>query len=230
MAYKLGPEKPFEPKKPSVTIETLREQPPEFVADAENSYACHALSQRSARLREWFFNNWPMRYRSMMDDRLDLETVEKALCWDWTHGKNLILIGPTGSGKTWLAWQVVKKHVCDLGVKTESALESQLSISIGDKAMSGSLSAYLEELCTPTLLFVDDLGKAPPTERYLASLYHISERRYAHSKPTILTTQYGEDELLAKWSSRGDANTAHAIARRLAEGASTIKVDSSTNL
>jgi len=184
--------------------------------------------------RQWSFRmadeyTTMMKSRSRYSDtdiaRLPKAEFDQACTWDAARGENLILCGPTGTGKTRIAGILVKRWMTQNGYRCRWIPETEMAIEVGDKAMHGKVGDYLDPLCSCAILFIDDLGKAPPTERFVSSLYHIVESRHAAKKPIICTTQLTAEELKAKLGSR-DQSESHALAifRRLSEEAMVIKI------
>jgi len=67
------------------------------------------------------------------------------------------------------------------------------------------------------LLIIDDLGKEPATEWVISTLYGIVNERYERELPTIITTNYADEELARRLSRNGDTTTGEAILSRLHE-------------
>lgn len=69
------------------------------------------------------------------------------------------------------------------------------------------------------LLVIDDIGKEPPTEWAISTVYNIINSRYEAYLPTIITANYAPDELINRMTPRatGDSTTARATIDRLLE-------------
>lgn len=101
--------------------------------------------------------------------------------------RNVILMGPTGVGKTYLA-TAIGEHACREGY---SAIFMGMNLFIEKTLMSrsdGSFMRFREKLIRTDLLILDDLGikKLPPTA--VQDFYDILEERY-QSKATMITSQ-----------------------------------------
>ena len=72
---------------------------------------------------------------------------------------------------------------------------------------------------TVPLLIIDDIGKEPPTEWAIATIYNIINGRYEACLPTIITTNYDTDALIQRMTPREtrDSTTARATLDRLME-------------
>ena len=132
---------------------------------------------------------------------------------------NILLTGPTGCGKTYLAC-VLATQACRLGYSVRyfrtSRLLEDLSIAHGD----GRFSKLIQQLAKTDVLLLDDWGleKLSPGQRN--DLLEIMEDRHA-SKSTLMTSQLP----INQWhQSIGDATLADAILDRLLHNAHKVKL------
>lgn len=136
--------------------------------------------------------------------------------WIDTHD-NVILCGPTGVGKSWLA--------CALGHKAcrdnRSVLYHRVPKLFGDLALArgdGRYARIMRSLNRVQLLILDDWGLEPLDAGARRDLYEILEERYGR-RATILTSQIPVD----KWHDViGDPTYADAILDRLIHNAHRI--------
>ncbi len=130
---------------------------------------------------------------------------------------NLILCGPTGVGKSWLA--------CALGHKAcrdnRSVLYHRVPKLFADLALArgdGRYARLMRSLNGAQLLILDDWGLEPLDGGARRDLYEILEERYGR-RSTILTSQIP----VAKWHEViGDPTYADAILDRLVHNAHRI--------
>ncbi len=149
--------------------------------------------------------------------------LDRALFHKLADGKwidahdNLILCGPTGVGKSWLA--------CALGHKAcrdnRSVLYQRVPKLFADLALArgdGRYARIMRSLTSAQLLILDDWGLDPLDAGARRDLYEILEERYAR-RATILTSQVPVD----KWHEViGDPTYADAILDRLVHNAHRI--------
>ena len=130
---------------------------------------------------------------------------------------NLILCGPTGVGKSWLACALGHKACRDnrsVLYQRVPKLFPELALARGD----GRYARILRGLTGVQLLILDDWGLDPLDAGARRDLYEILEERYGR-RSTILTSQIPVD----KWHAFiGDPTYADAILDRLVHNAHRI--------
>ena len=149
---------------------------------------------------------------------LDRALFHKLAAGEWIDAHdNLILCGPTGVGKSWLA--------CALGHKAcrdnRSVLYQRVPKLFADLALArgdGRYARIMRSLNGAQLLILDDWGLDPLDAGARRDLYEILEERYGR-RSTILTSQIPVD----KWHEViGDPTYADAILDRLVHNAHRI--------
>ncbi len=149
---------------------------------------------------------------------LDRALFHKLAAGEWIDAHdNLILCGPTGVGKSWLA--------CALGHKAcrdnRSVLYQRVPKLFADLALArgdGRYARIMRTLNGAQLLILDDWGLEPLDGGARRDLYEILEERYDR-RSTILTSQVPID----KWHAViGDPTYADAILDRLVHNAHRI--------
>ena len=141
--------------------------------------------------------------------------VAGLLTGEWIEkNQNLIITGPTGCGKTYLAC-AIGHHAChhDYSVRYDRAsrLFEALTISHGD----GSYLKLINQMAKADLLIIDDWGLETLTLSQRNDLLEIMEDRHGN-KSTIVTSQLP----ITKWHTYiGDATLADAILDRLLHNA-----------
>src|ERR1700760_1501490 len=149
---------------------------------------------------------------------LDRPLFQKLVIGDWIDAHdNLIISGPTGVGKSWLA--------CALGHKAcrdnRSVLYQRIPKLFADLALArgdGRYARIMRSLNGAQLLIFDDWGLEPLDAGARRDLYEILEERYGR-RSTILTSQIPVD----KWHAFiGDPTYADAILDRLVHNAHRI--------
>lgn len=137
----------------------------------------------------------------------------------YARGEGLYIEGSNGTGKTHLAaaisLQLINENI-PVVCKTSSDLLGDIKRAFddGERSEYEVLRAYKDV----DLLVVDDLGKEQCTDWSMSTLYSIFNDRYEDMKPTIITTNYGEEDLVKALTPKGYDNCKiKAIISRLRE-------------
>lgn len=109
------------------------------------------------------------------------------------EGRNLIITGPVGTGKTWAALAAVRGFV-----EAGSDVRFWPTVELLDELRPGSTeTTTLEAACTCDVLVLDDLGVERPTDWVAERLYAIVNRRWMDNRVTVATTNAATSDELA---------------------------------
>lgn len=142
---------------------------------------------------------------------IDRRTVMSLALGDWvTAGHSVLITGPTGAGKSWLACALAQ-YACRRGYsglyQRVPRLQEELRIRHG----SGVFGRWLTQLAKTDVLVLDDWGMGAIDAATRSDLLEIIDDRAAN-KATIVTSQLPIEHWHA-WI--GDATIADAILDRI---------------
>ena len=165
----------------------------------------------------------PPAYQETDPARLPQEQLEAVLGWQYGP-EGLLLIGPTGAGKTRCAYLLLKR-LLDEGRRIVAFDCVRFGHDCARRFRDGSGEDWSDGLAKVDLVFFDDLGKGRFTERVEAELFAVVERRLANKLPCIVTTNMTGRSLVAKAShERGEP-----LVRRLRESCRVVVFGRSTD-
>ncbi len=123
--------------------------------------------------------SWPKKIdRTQIDELFRLEWLAR--------GRNLVLVGPNGIGKTLLAKNLVHQAVLR-GATARFLTASELLNTLAEQDSSITLQRKLRLFARPALLCIDELGYLSYDSRHADLLFEIVSRRYER-KSILITT------------------------------------------
>ena len=152
--------------------------------------------------------------------RLDRQLIRSLSSSDWVaQHQNLIITGPCGVGKTYLACALAQKAVRDsftaLYTRTPRLLRD-----LGVARADGSFGKLLDRIGRIDVLIVDDWAMAPLADQERRDFLEICDDRYA-TRSTVLTSQVP----ISHWHDQiGDPTIADSILDRLVHNAHRIEL------
>ena len=141
-------------------------------------------------------------------DRMEVlynKAVAFTECFD-THHENLLFLGPTGLGKTFLC-NCIAKEILDRGYSVLYLTAQELFKLFEESRfhredMEDESKNVLDTLLTVDLLVIDDFGTEVQNAFTAPDLFHIINTRYLNQKSTIISTNLPTKELQARYSDR----------------------------
>ncbi len=134
---------------------------------------CHAIPRRfhTAKLRDLAGES--------------AETLAQLQDWaDDPQDRNLVLLGPVGTGKTHVAVAVAKVRYFNYS----ESIAFWPVVELLDELRPGGREGVYDEARLARVLILDDLGAERPTEWTAERLYALVNRRWLERYPTIATT------------------------------------------
>jgi DNA replication protein DnaC len=125
-------------------------------------------------------------------------------------GKNVVVSGPTGVGKSYLS-QALGSQACTLGHRTAYFNCSKLFQTLKEKRSTGGYQRFVGRIARTPLLILDDFGLVTLDAQDRLALLEIVEDRLGHHA-TIIATQIP----VAQWFDViGDPTIADAVCDRI---------------
>lgn len=151
-------------------------------------------------------------------DKAKLKSLQG--CHFVTHNHNVLITGPTGCGKTYIACALAHQ-ACRMGYKVRyfhmPKFFEQLNISHAD----GSFPKLMMQMQKYDLIILDDFGLTPMSAQQRHDIFNIIEDRY-QLKSTIITSQLP----VSKWHEFiAEPTMADAILDRVLENAHRLTIE-----
>jgi len=142
------------------------------------------------------------------------------LMCDWLKkAQNLLLTGPCGTGKTYLAC-ALGHQACLKGYSVRYYRLPRLILALTQAKADGSYSKLLKAIASLNLLIIDDWGLEPLTAATRNDLMEIMDDRYEHSA-TVIISQLPTEQW---YQAIGDNTLADAMLDRLMHNAHRINL------
>lgn len=149
------------------------------------------------------------------------DTVARLAQGEWLERKqNLLITGPCGSGKTYLAC-AIGHAACMREYSVRYFRLSRLMLALTQAKADGSYARLLKQLSKVQLMIFDDWGLEPLQPAHRHDLMEILDDRHDNTS-TIVISQLPTDQW---YVSIGDNTLADAILDRLMHNAHTLKLN-----
>jgi DNA replication protein DnaC len=168
---------------------------PKLIEYEEQARAKRGLERRTKRSRVG-------RFKPLADfdwshpQEIDRARIEALFSLEFVVDvTNIIIVGPSGAGKTMIA-QNVAHHAVLQGYTSLFITASALLHDLAEQRTGSALAARLKHYTRPDILVIDELGYFDPSTSNAEHLFELVTRRY-QSKPIVLTSNLS----VSQWSS-----------------------------
>lgn len=160
---------------------------------------------------------FPRRYRDAYTDNVRVTDWVGQVADSIADAPSLLLLGPTGAGKTYLAYSALRLAVCAHPRASWSATTFADFAATMRPQPKKDTEEEMNRFRGGDLLLVDDLAAAKNSEWVEEITYRLINGRYEDMRPTIFTTNLALSDLKDAIGDR--------IASRLAETCTRIVLD-----
>jgi DNA replication protein DnaC len=152
---------------------------------------------------------------------LDRKLMRTLATSEWVRQhQHILLLGPTGIGKTWLACALAQK-ACRDGFTILHKRAAELFRDLAVAHVDGSFGRLLTKLSRIDILLLDDFAMAPLKDSERRDFLEICDDRYQR-RSLILTSQMP----LAHWHEQiGDVTVADSILDRIVHNAYRLELN-----
>jgi DNA replication protein DnaC len=192
----------------------------QLLIDHEDQERQQRKQDRLLRLAQFKLNAYPKDIDYQNARGLKQAQMASLLQCDWINkAQNLLLTGPCGSGKTYIAC-ALGHQACLKGYSTKYYRVSRLTLALTQAKADGTYLKLLKSIAGFHLLILDDWGLEPLSAAARHDLMEMMDDRYGQTT-TLMTSQLPTEQW---YQSIGDNTLADAILDRLMHNAHRINL------
>ena len=168
----------------------------------------------------WWDENCPPAFRRFIVENewprhVDRTAVKSVSAWGVSMKTGLLLIGPSGAGKTFALWGKCRQLEAT-GIKPVFLTAIALARTLATSARDIEKPDWLFRC---GCLFIDDLGKEKLTAAVAPLLWELIDYRYMHAKPTLISTRFRDRQFTDRFT---DPVLAEDIRGRIADSSEVV--------
>lgn len=174
-----------------------------LLAEAEQ----RANQERLARQADILLSRLPAKYRAA--DFPSTDFGHQAYRWlqgyrqarrDGVPPRSLVILGETGTGKTWTAAAIARALLVEDTVPVAFTTSTEFLASL--RPSVAGLDADMQLYALTPVMVLDDLGSERTTEWGSEQLYRLAHDRSHNDRPTIVTSNLSGQEIHANYDRR----------------------------
>lgn len=149
----------------------------------------------------WWDEECPPNYKELitskrLPDQCDRVAIERIQKWTASDRKGLVLLGPSGIGKTLALW-LKARDLERSGVKPVflSAVDFARKLAVAARDLDKA-----EWLMRARVLIIDDLGKEKLSAAVAPLIWEVIDARNNNRLPTLISTRFRGDDFVARFS------------------------------
>ena len=207
-------------EQPNTYEELSFEQRLQLLADSEQQDRNQRKQQRLLKTAQFKLSANAQDIDYQHPRGLKQSTMASLLQCEWIYKhQNLLITGPCGSGKTYLAC-AIGNTACLKEYRTRYYRLSRLLLALSQAKADGSYTKLLQAIAKTNVLIIDDWGLEPLTAAHRNDLMEIMDDRHGHAS-TIMISQLPTEQW---YTAIGDNTLADAILDRLMHNAHRLKL------
>lgn len=170
------------------SFDRLRAKAPGEQAEPPSPLAEEARHGVEAARLAWWSAHVPSRFAwASLDDYGPGRVLDSLTDWaGGPRGRNLVLLGPTGTGKSHSVFAACRSLVLEKGYD----FEFQPVVDMLTHMMPGGPEGFEGRLRDADLLALDDIGAYKDSEFKTERLYALVNRRWMDERPTVVTSNF----------------------------------------
>lgn len=180
---------------------------PDQITDDDRTWLLSEIQRIDAETRsigrKYFASVVPRRYSQVTPDDTARGWARQVAA-DHHATPGLLILGPTGTGKTHVAWATLRA-LSEIPCAITNQWRAVTAVDLYASLRPGGVAdpdAELRRLCEVPLLFIDDLAAAKSSEWTEEVTYRIINRRYEECLPLVATSNVQPGQLAERLGDR----------------------------
>ncbi|HEY9473122.1 MAG TPA: ATP-binding protein [Mycobacteriales bacterium] len=176
-----------------------------------------ALRYRREDLDRQISDRFPLRYRHAVADHPEVLEWARQFAEDPKSAPSLLLLGPTGVGKTHQAYGALRAALHGNPTTWKATTTADMLAELRPRTGEDT-EAVMRQHRSVWLLLIDDFGVAKNSEWVEEVIYRVINGRYEQMRPTVFTTNLAIPQLRDLIGDRIASRLAEICTRVVLEG------------